>query len=397
MATRLDPQLLKEFKEYGAVGVEKCFNCGNCTAVCSLVSNDDQFPRRIIRMAQLGMRDQLLGSKELWLCYNCGECSETCPQQAEPANFMAAARCYAVTNYDPVGLGRLFCKVPLVGGLIVVLMVLFFGLFMYTRSGSMSSESLKLFGFIPYPLIHTGGLIAMILIGLVSLVTVFNMISRIARANNITLKNYLNGSQMNWFHAFWEAVIVQSLGQKRYREECEVPENRGAWYLSKWFVHAATMWGFLGLLLTTALDYLLDIVGLKATGAIVPIWYPTRLLGTLSGLLFIYGVCVLLTKRWRAPDKAHSYSRPADWIFLSLLWFSGVTGFIIEIGLYLPGAPIWAYWMFLFHVAVSMVLLLLLPFTKFAHAIYRIVALYIHALRPVAESKTKQVEAASAD
>jgi heterodisulfide reductase subunit C len=397
MTTRVDPNLLREIKEYGAVGVEKCFNCGNCTAVCSLVSNDDQFPRRIIRMAQLGMRDQLLGSKELWLCYNCGECSETCPQQAEPANFMAAARCYAVTNYDPTGLGRLFCKAPLVGGLIVVLLVLFFGMFMYIHSGTMATGSLKLFGFIPYALIHTAGLIAMILIGVISLITVFNMVSRIARANHISAKNFLNGSRMNWVQAFWEAVIVQSLGQKRYREDCDTPENRGVWYLSKWFVHAATMWGFLGLLLTTALDYLLDIVGLKATGAIVPIWYPTRLLGTLSGLLFIYGVCILLIKRWRAPDKAHSYSRPSDWIFLTLLWFSGVTGFIIEIGLYLPGAPQWAYWMFLFHVAVSMVLLLLLPFTKFAHAIYRIVALYIHALRPVAESKTKQVEAASAD
>jgi hypothetical protein len=53
--------------------------------------------------------------------------------------------------------------------------------------------------------------------------------------------------------------------------------------------------------------------------------------------------------------------------------------------------------MFLFHVAVSMVLLLLLPFTKFAHAIYRIVALYINALKPVAESDAKQVEAAGAD
>jgi nitrate reductase gamma subunit/ferredoxin len=397
MSTRLDPTLLREIKAYGAVGVEKCFNCGNCTAVCSLVSNDDQFPRRIIRMAQLGMRDQLLGSKELWLCYNCGECSETCPQQAEPANFMAAARCYAVTNYDPIGLGRLFCKVPLVGGLIVVLMVLFFGVFMYTRSGSMSTESLKLFGFIPYALIHTAGLVAMVLIGLISLITVFNMMSRIARANHISARNFLNGSRMNWLQAFWEAAIVQSLAQKRYREDCDTPENRKVWYLSKWFVHAATMWGFLGLLFATALNYLLDILGLKATGAFVPLWYPTRLIGTLSGLLFIYGVCVLLIKRWRAPDKAHSYSRPADWIFLALLWFSGVTGFIIEIGLYLPGAPLWAYWTFLFHVAVSMVLLLLLPFTKFAHAIYRIVALYIHALRPVAEVKTKQVEVAGTD
>ena len=70
MATRVDANLLRELKDYGAVGIEKCFNCGNCTAVCSMSSNEAQFPRRIIRMAQMGLRDQLLGSKELWLCYN---------------------------------------------------------------------------------------------------------------------------------------------------------------------------------------------------------------------------------------------------------------------------------------------------------------------------------------
>jgi ferredoxin len=393
MNTRVDPQLMRELKEYGAIGVEKCINCGNCTAVCSLSSTDDRFPRYMLRLAQLGMQDELLGSKELWLCYNCGVCSDTCPQQAEPANFMAAARCYAITHYAPLKIGYLFCRRPLIGGLIATLMALFFGAFMYTEHETMTTGSLKLFNFIPYELIHTAGLIVMILIGLISLFTIYNMISRIARANNLSLKDLTKGARMNWLRAFWDAAIVQSLAQKRYREECESPENVKAWYLSKWFVHAATMWGFLGLLLVTSLDYLLDILGLKATGTWVPIWYPTRLIGTLSGLLFMYGVSILLFKRWRAVDKAHSFSRPSDWIFLTLLWFSGVTGFIIEIALYLPGAPMWGYWMFIFHVAVSITLLLLLPFTKFAHAIYRIVALYIHALKPVAKQETAPASA----
>lgn len=37
--------------------------------------------------------------------------------------------------------------------------------------------------------------------------------------------------------------------------------------------------------------------------------------------------------------------------------------------------------MFLFHVAVAITLLLLLPFTKFAHSLYRVMALYLHALK----------------
>jgi len=385
MTVRVEPNLLNELKEFGAVGIEKCYNCGNCTAICSLSTDDDPFPRRMIRMAQLGMQDALLGSKELWLCYNCGDCSETCPQQAEPAKFMAAARCYAVTHYSPFKISTLFCKKPILGGFIAALMVLFFGAFMITEGETMATDSLKLFGFIPYELIHTAGLVAMILISLISLVTIFNMMSRIAHANKLSAKSFFGGSRMNWLQAFWDAVMVQSIGQKRYRTDCEARENIQVWYLSKWFVHAATMWGFLGLLFATALNYLLDIVGLKPTGTFVPIWYPTRLIGTLSGLLFMYGVTVLLIKRWRSVDKAHSFSRPSDWTFLTLLWFSGVSGFIIEIALYLPQAPVWGYWMFIFHVAVSIVLLLLLPFTKFAHSIYRIVALYVHALKPISE------------
>jgi ferredoxin len=383
MSTRLDPNLLRELKAYGAVGIEKCFNCGNCTAVCSMSSNEAQFPRRIIRMAQVGMRDQLLGSQELWLCFNCAQCSETCPKQAEPANFMAAARSYAIANYDSIGFGTLLGKVPLVGGLIAFLMVLFFGAFMYTQRETMSTGSLKLFNFIPYEFIHTAGIVTLVLVGAASLLAILNMISRIARAQGISLRNLFFGARMNWLAALWEAVGVQSLAQKRYREECDAEENRKSWYVAKWFVHAATMWGFLGLLSATILDYLLDILGLKPTGTAVPIWYPTRLLGTLAGLLFSYGVTMLIAKRLRAADKAHSYSRPSDWIFLALLWLAGVTGFIVELALYLPQAPIWGYWVFLFHVSVSITLLLLLPFTKFAHSLYRIVALYMHALKPV--------------
>jgi nitrate reductase gamma subunit len=63
-----------------------------------------------------------------------------------------------------------------------------------------------------------------------------------------------------------------------------------------------------------------------------------------------------------------------------LLWITGVTGFVLEVALYLPSAPVWGYWVFLFHVAVAMELVLLAPFTKLAHAVYRPVALFFVAL-----------------
>jgi ferredoxin len=53
MSARVEANLLHDLKAYGAVGVEKCFNCGNCTAICPLSSADNPFPRNCVRLAQV--------------------------------------------------------------------------------------------------------------------------------------------------------------------------------------------------------------------------------------------------------------------------------------------------------------------------------------------------------
>ncbi len=106
MATVVDIDLMADVQKFGAADVNACFSCGNCTALCPLADNDATFPRRVIRYAQVGLTDELLGSKELWTCYHCGLCSESCPTEADPGEFMAAARRYAIASYEPTGLAR---------------------------------------------------------------------------------------------------------------------------------------------------------------------------------------------------------------------------------------------------------------------------------------------------
>ena len=96
---------------------------------------------------------------------------------------------------------------------------------------------------------------------------------------------------------------------------------------------------------------------------------------------------MFMVNRVRQVNRAAQFTTASDWLLLVLLWITGATGFFIEVALYLPNAPGWGYWVFLFHVAVAMELMLLLPFTKFAHAMYRPVALFFHAL---AADKSKQ-------
>ncbi|MGZ6340744.1 MAG: 4Fe-4S dicluster domain-containing protein [Candidatus Limnocylindrales bacterium] len=380
MTTLVDAGLLADLRRFGAGDISACFSCGNCTAICPLSENDATFPRRIIRYAQLGMKEALLSSKELWTCYHCGECSETCPTQADPGEFMAAARRYAVASYDPTGLGRrLATSAPFTLGFMGLLVALM-AAFMYSASHSpVGQTSLAFFEFVPAPLIHDLGIAVMALWALAAVAGLVRMVRHVFGGGDVPIPSLPRA-----IRAVCYAVVEESLGQARYRRECtedaEAREDRPL-YRRRWFVHGAIMWGFIGLLAATILDYLLELVGIKATGTPVPLWYPVRLLGTLAGLSLMYGTSVVFVRRFRATEPSYASSSVSDWSFLALLWVTGLTGFVIELALYLPDAPPWAYPVFLLHVAVAMTLVLSMPFGKFAHALYRPVALGAFRLR----------------
>lgn len=387
-AVAIDVGLLADIKRYRAADVSACFSCGVCTATCPLV-DDATFPRRLIRWAQVGMRDQLLGSKELWACYHCGECSDNCPTGADPAGFMAAARRWAIGSYDRTRVARTLYTHPLLGTLFALLLAAFFAVFMYTSHGPQDRSSLALFEFIPAELIHTTGTAVMAVVFLAGLVGVATMIGYVARAEGLAWSDVLGGGSAlrRSARALWWSFGLESHLQRRSEceggpaEEDEIPLPR-----RRRILHLVTMWGFLGLLAATLLDYGLALLGIKTTGTPVPIWYPVRLLGTMAGIALVYGSTMLIVDRIRKTSRATADSVASDWMLLALIWTTGVSGFLIEIALYLPQPPVWGYWVFLFHVAVAMELVLLAPFMKLAHAIYRPIALFFLAL---AASRTR--------
>jgi len=389
MAERVDPQFITELKKYGDVTIESCFNCGNCSAICPLSTEEDNFPRRMNRFAQLGLRDRLLASKELWLCYYCGECTKTCPRQADPGEYMASARRYAIASYDPTGLAKMLYTSPILSVIFMVILAAAIGLFFFQASAPMDMQTLRLFEFIPSELIHNAGIIAGIVIVLAALAGMINMTRRIFKA-----LGYPKGTRLDWLGAAWKAFGQEALGQLRYRKDCESSAVNKPWYAQKWFIHASVLWGFLGLFVATALNYLLELLSVKATGTWVPLWYPIRLLGTVSGLFLLYGTSLSLLRRFRKDDTSYEKSTFSDWAFLTLMWLAGVTGFLLEIAVYLPPFA-WSYWMLLAHLIVVGELLLLAPFTKFAHAVYRSIALYLWALKPLPEKEGATAPAAA--
>jgi ferredoxin len=380
-AVRIGESLIPELERFGAVDVSACFNCGTCSAVCPIAEDDGAFPRRIIRFAQLGMRDQLLASHELWTCYGCAECTQTCPRQADPARFMAAARSYAVASYDRTGLARRLAISARFATVFIGLLVLILAAFMYTAHRPVHGSELAFFEYVPASYIHDFGLVVFGLFGIATVAGLAQMIRRVS--GPLRRDDVRDSARGVVVEAVRYSVVQESIGQRRFREECaDDPEASGRpWYLRRWFVHAATMWGFLGLLGATLADFVLELTGVKATGTQVPIWYPVRLLGTVAGLLLVYGTTTMILRRARGTDRSSARSTVWDWSFLWLLWVAGLSGFVLEVALYLPTAPAWGYPAFLLHVGVAMALILLAPFSKFAHAIYRPVALAVFRFR----------------
>jgi nitrate reductase gamma subunit len=151
-------------------------------------------------------------------------------------------------------------------------------------------------------------------------------------------------------------------------------------------LHVCILGGFGGLAAATTLDFLL-----KDPDAHVMPWSPIRLLGILSGLIFTYGTSAVLWLRLRArhhldanasaSERYYAHTLKSDWLFLWLLWLVSITGFVLTAAIYLPVSATWLYGVFLVHVVGAMELLILMPFTKFAHAIYRPVAIWYQHFR----------------
>ena len=83
--------------EPGGENVKRCFSCGTCTAGCPVREVTDRYnPRKIIRMALLGMKKEVLSSQFIWLCSSCYTCFERCPQDVRIPELMNAIKSIAV-------------------------------------------------------------------------------------------------------------------------------------------------------------------------------------------------------------------------------------------------------------------------------------------------------------
>jgi quinone-modifying oxidoreductase subunit QmoC len=151
--------------------------------------------------------------------------------------------------------------------------------------------------------------------------------------------------------------------------------------------HMFLLFGFIGAMITTALvlvfvfiPHYLELLGAESLKSFfhVPIDlpHPVKILGVLSGIALTIGGGMLLYRRWTNKDEvgANGY---ADYLFLYVMFLTGLTGMTSWLAR-LSGVSMLAYANYFVHILCVYFLLWYMPYSKFAHMIYRTLAI-IHA------------------
>ena len=107
---RMTPENI-EFKErveeLSGEQIDLCFQCGACSSGCPMTEEMDYLPSKIIRMAQMGMREAL-DTNTIWVCTTCFNCEVRCPRGIDIANVMESLRQLVLRQkYDRLSLNEL--------------------------------------------------------------------------------------------------------------------------------------------------------------------------------------------------------------------------------------------------------------------------------------------------
>jgi hypothetical protein len=158
-------------------------------------------------------------------------------------------------------------------------------------------------------------------------------------------------------------LLLQFLTQKRF-SECTDKKQ--------WFIHLMIMTGYSSV-------FLLVVVFLRwfqRDQEIYSIWHPVRLVGYYATFAIMYGTTYAIIGRLKKSKAPYKNSHPTDWMFLILLQLTTMTGIFIHFTRLLDWAFL-TYFLYVIHMMVAIPMLVLeVPFAKWAHLAYRPVVLY---------------------
>lgn len=371
---RVNPEFATELIKYGAEDFKACFNCGNCTATCSLSTTENSFPREMIRYSMLGLEDEIAASLKPWQCYYCGECSTSCPRQADPGNLMMSLRRYLVAKYDWTGLSRKLYtsakweigSILFISFIVLMAFVLFHGEMTTTLT---SQGGVKLNTFAPWRAIEIADWSMAALLSFFLLTNIANMYYKVIGSRkdiNIPLKLYFTEFYNLIFH-----FITQWNFSKCNTEKVSFWTKIKNGNYTYWLIHF--------LLMSSYVTLFVMIVGFLSwfqTDQIHNWYYPQRLFGYYSTVGLIVGIVYFSVLRIKKRGEKSKKSHFSDWVFLFLLLATATTGILLHF-FRINGMPMATYYTYVIHLMVLFPMLIIeVPFSKWSHLAYRPFAVY---------------------
>jgi Fe-S oxidoreductase len=85
---------------------DSCLSCGLCSSGCPAAGLEGLDPRKFIRMAMLGMNEELSNSAWIWTCTQCKRCMYVCPMSIDVSLLVGLARGAWPKEKKPKGIVR---------------------------------------------------------------------------------------------------------------------------------------------------------------------------------------------------------------------------------------------------------------------------------------------------
>ena len=379
-----DLEFIRAIHTRGGETYKKCFQCGNCSATCTISPDDEPFPRKEMAWAVWGMKKSLMSDPDIWLCYLCADCTSRCPRGARPGDVLAAVRRESILHYAfPQFLAKWISKpqyIPLVllfptvliglGYLFKEAMVSLFNIAPNTGEQVTYSYS----AWFPHWFLNSFfGFFSLLV-----LVAIIVGVSRFWRA----MKTSTTHGNLKPVKGIWPSIwaVVKNIIRHDHFSGCISAHSR---YASHWLV----FFGFWALTIVTLWVITSSINPIIRGDFKYPFGFfsPWKILANLGGIALAVG-CILMILDRLEEHKPTGGSTYFDWSFLLTLLLVVGSGFFTELLHYLRLEP-HRHIVYFIHLVLVFVLLMNLPFSKFAHVVYRTTAL-VFAERTGRRNKT---------
>lgn len=386
----------KRLRDRGGDSAARCYQCATCTSVCELTTEGSLFPRSQMLKSQWGLADDLAGDPGVWLCHQCNDCTARCPRDAKPGDVLQTIRSLAIEELSvPHAVGKLVGNAGKTWPLLVGLPILLWLGIIFMDNGFTvpeptnmkiihASTDLPLVGAAyaqeehPATDAHHGvqrvagdetRLIYEELVPhkyiYVVFSTAFFLALFAALAGGARFWKLLgrSGDRKGAFVGSLLPVLAEIATHKRFGS-CETSSSR------RW-AHFCVLWGFLGAAFASGLL----VISLYITKDPLPLaqMHPYKIIGNISMVLLVVGGLWLFFTRLTQPVKAGA-SRAYDTFFLSIVVTVILSGALTELGAFVF-PPLVASIIYVIHLGAILTMFLTVPFSKFAHMIYRTLAM----------------------